>query len=170
MEGKTAFDAPRDRLDAQEIHVLDKIKEHGWFANNVFADEEGPGFSYTMGFWHSLGVPDLITFSLPPETANAIFFDLYDTLKDGRRLNIGVPEYGLIQNDVPLIFLPVDPARFEDHLTWTRWFHAGTPGDALQMVWQTKNGQWPWTPEIREEMAGVQHDMTPGDWLGVVER
>src|SRR5262245_1598505 len=61
---RTALDALTSQLDQHEQDFVAKIREFGWFGTNVFEDAEGPGFSYTTGFWVSLGVPEVIVFSL----------------------------------------------------------------------------------------------------------
>jgi len=122
---KTAFDIDPVELSPQEGAFLDRIRAYVWIATNVFAEEHLPGFSYTTGFYHSLGVPDLIVFSLPSEVTNALFWQAFEDAERGERFMVGQPNVGLFANEVPIVALPVVDARFSDHLTWTRWFHLG---------------------------------------------
>jgi hypothetical protein len=53
----TALDADPGRLDKDEQNFVQRIREHGWLGTHVMPDDEGPGFSYTTGFWLKFGFP-----------------------------------------------------------------------------------------------------------------
>ncbi|MQA27092.1 MAG: DUF4262 domain-containing protein, partial [Micromonosporaceae bacterium] len=44
-----------DRADLDHIDrmTIAHVEEHGWSVVGVLADEECPGWSYTVGLWHS---------------------------------------------------------------------------------------------------------------------
>jgi hypothetical protein len=73
----TALLAPDDKLDAHEKNFVDLVRQHGWFRTSVFAGEAGPAFSYTTGFWVTLGIPEIIVFDLNPENAHNIFWSIF---------------------------------------------------------------------------------------------
>lgn len=166
MVPQTVLEAPRDRFDPQQTRFIQRIEEYGWTGTFVDAGSKGPGFSYTTGFYNSLGVPDLIAFSIPYEPMNEIFWDLYRRQKEGERFALGVPLTDVLGDDVPVVFLPINRARHKDYVTWTTWFHLGRPFDCVQMVWSDKSGRFPWQAGSSGDLRVFQEDMTPGYWSG----
>jgi Domain of unknown function (DUF4262) len=79
----TTLDVDPSKLDEHEQKFISNIREHGWFGTAVFGDEEGPGFSYTTGFWLKFSFPGVITFSLKRELAHDTFWHIYRTLHHG---------------------------------------------------------------------------------------
>ena len=53
------MDAPPDVLDDGEQSFVAKVRELGWFRTSVFGDDEGPGFSFTTGFWVNASQPEV---------------------------------------------------------------------------------------------------------------
>ena len=94
----TALDAPPDALDEGEQSFVAKIKEHGWFRTGVFGDNEGPGFSFTTGFWVNSDQPELIIFRMKDRTAHDVFCDLYRDAKGGKALSVGKRTDALFAN------------------------------------------------------------------------
>ena len=84
---RTALDAPLSALDEHERKFVANIRTHGWHDMRVAPDEEGPGFSYTTGFWLTLGVPEVIVFSLKP--AHDVLWDVFRDIKAGRQIVAG---------------------------------------------------------------------------------
>jgi Domain of unknown function (DUF4262) len=66
---RTALDSDAEKLDEDELTFVNIIREHGWHRMSVSEDEEGPGFSYTTGFWLA-GFPEIIIFAMKPEIAS----------------------------------------------------------------------------------------------------
>jgi hypothetical protein len=95
--------------------------ENRWFGTSVFGDEEGPGFSYTTGFWLNLNFPEVITFSLKREIAHDTFWHIYRTLKSGDVFAIGKPIESIFESGEAAL-LPVPEGQFRDYLGWSRWF------------------------------------------------
>lgn len=80
---RTALDAPTETLDEHERSFVASIREHGWFRTSVFAEEGQPGFSYTTGFWHNTGLPELIVFGLKNEIAHDVLWELFSDAQAG---------------------------------------------------------------------------------------
>lgn len=157
---RTALDAPVTVLDAHEQTFIAKVREHGWFHTHVFPDEEA-GFSYTTGFWINTGFPELIVFSLPQETADAVLWDVYRDLKGGRYWSVGVRIPDLFAN-CDAYLLPVGKQNYRNHLGWSRWFYGGDEFPCLQLVWPDRNGAFPW--ELGSKANG-QPDISPEGWI-----
>lgn len=158
----TALDAPASALDADEQTFVAQVREHGWFCTHVHADDEGPGFSYSTGFWLTLGQPEVILFGIRRETAQAALWSLFRMLQAGRPLRAGVRDEDLF-NDLPAWLEVVDPARYRDYLGWSGWFYGGADFPCLQLVWPDPAGRFPWQG-MDPQYADLQPDLSVAGW------
>jgi hypothetical protein len=160
----TALDAPADALDEDERSFLALIREHGWARRGVFADEEGPGFSYTTGFWVTVNQPELILFGIKDEVVHDVFWDLFHDGKEGRHLPPGTRTDNVFGSS-PVYAFAVAKRHYESFLGWDRWFYAGDDFPCLQLVWPDRAGLFPWEPGADPAFQNSQPDLTDGGWL-----
>jgi hypothetical protein len=165
----TALDANPARLDKHEQNFVEQIRKHGWFGTRVGSDKEGPGFSYTTGFWLKFEFPELILFSLRRDAAQDTFWYMYRELEAGRTFPIGEPT-GEIFQTTAAVLLPVAPQQYRSHLGWSRWFYGNDNFECLQLVWPDVSGDFPWSPGSSEDFRTAQPDLTAGNWSGRRER
>jgi Domain of unknown function (DUF4262) len=152
-------------LDKLEKNMVEKIKEHGWFAMSVApavdSDDPEEWFTYTIGLPHTFGWPELICFGLNKETAYALLSDAIDECKSKGQ----IPVEGMILTDV----IEGWPAKLigggripDNYFGSARWFarYIGTedPPERLQLLWPDKQGVFPDEPGCVE---GVVLDQTP---------
>jgi hypothetical protein len=161
----TALDVDPSKLDKHEQHVVANIREHGWFAHHIGADNEGPGFCYTTGFWLKFGYPELIVFSLRSQTAHNTFWHIYHELEAGWRIPAGA-ETGEIFRNIPAVLLPVAQRHYRDHLDWSRWFYGNDKFECLQLVYPDRDGHFPWSADASADSRTAQPDLTEGNWFG----
>ncbi len=161
---RTALDVPADRLDRHEQDFVAQIREFGWHSMNVFQDEEGPGFSYTTGFWVGLGVPEVILFSLDSQVAHDVLWDVYRDAKNGRQFPVGVRASGIFAN-VDSFLIPVGKQHYAEYLGWSSWFYGGDEFPCVQLVWPDKEGRFPWQAGIEKEFRCLQPDISPDGWV-----
>jgi hypothetical protein len=164
---RTALDTPLSGLDDEERNFVSNITEHGWFGTHVYADDDGPGFSYTTGFWVNLQFPEIIVFSLNGETAHNVLWHIYREIKDGRPLAVGKPLPDIFSG-LDAVLLPVSKSHYEAHLGWARWFYHGDDFPCLQLVWPDKDGVFPWQPGFAPEHEGAQRDLTESGWAAAL--
>jgi len=161
---RTALDMPTDELDQHEQNFVAKIRELGWFSTSVFEDEEGPGFSYSSGFWVNLGVPEVIVFSLGADIAHDVLWDIYRDTKGGRRFPTGARVSDIFAtNDA--VLLPVGKQHYAEYLGWSRWFYRGDEFPCVQLVWPDKAGCFPWQDGFAERFKGLQPDLSAEGWV-----
>ena len=162
----TALDAPPDTLDAQETNFVAQVRNHGWFRTNVFQDEEGPGFSYTTGFWVHLQAPEIIVFSLTSEIAHAVLWDIYRDVSGGASLQVGQRLPSIFAN-IEAVLLPVSKTFYSDYLGWDRWFYGGDDWPCVQLVWPDSSGAFPWEPGYEERFLNSQPNLTGAEWPAI---
>lgn len=158
----TALDVPPNTLNEGEQSFVANIKEHGWFRTGVFGDGEGPGFSYTTGFWVSANQPEVIVFSLQ-SIAHDLFWDLFRDAKSGKALPIGKRTDAVFGNFTAYAF-PVAKKHYREFLGWNRWFYGGDDFPCLQIVWPDRAGRFPWESEFEAEFKSSQPDLTERGW------
>jgi uncharacterized protein DUF4262 len=166
---RTALDANPADLDSDERSFVENIREHGWFGTHVKADEDGPGFAYTTGFWLKFKFPEVILFSLPQKVAHDTFWHLYRILEAGKRFVIGEPEDDIFEGFAAML-LPVAPQQYQHHLGWSRWFYGDDEFPCLQLVFPDSNGHLPWSNEASDSFRATQPDLTAGQWSGRRDR
>jgi hypothetical protein len=165
----TALDANPALLDKHEQNFVEQIRKRGWFGTHVGSDDEGPGFSYTTGFWLKFKFPELIMFSLGGKIAQDTFWHKHNELESGRLFPIGEPSEEVFQNTAAVL-LPVSPQQYRSHLGWSRWFYGNDDFLCLQLVFPDPTGQFPWSPGSSESNRAAQPDLTVGNWSGLRDR
>ena len=164
---RTALDAPPEALDDAEKSFVSKIREHGWFRTGVFGDDEGPGFSYTSGFWVSASQPEIIMFSMKDAIAHDVFWDLFWEAKDGKNLPVG-KKTSVVFANLPAYVFSVARERYSNFLGWNRWFYAGDDFPCLQIVWPDREGVFPWEPNFDLNFAKDQPDLIEHGWVNEI--
>ena len=159
----TALEAPPESLDEAEQKFVASIREHGWFRTSVFGDGDGPGFSYTTGFWSSARQPELIMFGMKSEIAHDVFWDLFHDAKAGRAVPTGVRASGVFAN-LPAYAFQVAVRHYSDNLGWSRWFYGGDDFPCLQIVWPDRAGRFPWENGFDRAFARDQADLSDRGW------
>lgn len=70
--------------DFDEQRVIDDIERYGWHIVGIEADDEGPGFAYSVRMHHTLSHPEVIIFGLNSAEAMAqIINTVGDAVRDG---------------------------------------------------------------------------------------
>jgi hypothetical protein len=160
---KTALDIDLSELDAQETNFVENIKTHGWSATHVLADDEGPEFSYTTGFWYKFQFPELILFSLPNEVAHQIFWNLFNLLAEGGILLPNAPNSEALEGH-DVFLRSVEPRWVSEFLTWTKWFYGQETFEVQQLVWPDKLGNFPWDNGAETAFKIMQPNLTNQVW------
>ena len=160
----TALDVNSTALTEHERNFVAKIREYGFVSTSVAADAEGPGFSYTTGFWLNVKFPEIITFTLANDVAHDTFWYMYKHLKDGGTFKISEPTRELFENSQSLL-LQVNKGEYPEFLGWNRWFYGNDSFKCLQLVWPDREGRFPWDPGASAEFVRDQPDLTKRNWL-----
>jgi hypothetical protein len=163
----TALDAPLSELDDHERSFVSKIREHGWFRTGILADDDGPGFSFTTGFWVNADHPELLMFSMKDEIAHDVFWDLFRDAKKGASLPVGRRTENAFGN-APAYVFRIAERQYRNFLGWSCWFYRGTDFPCLQIVWPDRAGIFPWEPGFDAGFDGLQPDLTERGWANEI--
>ena len=128
-------------------NVDENIKKYGLANIHVFASEESPAFSYTVGFTNQ-DLPEFITFGILPETGQDIFNDLYKRIGEGELFELGVPNNTVIK-DLPVYFFAVSQTQAKEYINAANQYFDRNL-EAIQMVWPDNKGNFPWDKDYNE--------------------
>ncbi len=160
---QTALDAPSESLDRSGHAIVAKVRADGFFRAELFADDLGPGFSYSSGFYVSTGHPEILMFSKKGELSHDVFWNLFRLAKANTPLALGKPTDQVFTTRIAYAF-PIAKRFYADHLSWTRWFYGGDDFPCLQIVWPDHEGVFPWEAKFDPVMVGNQPDLTEHGW------
>jgi hypothetical protein len=160
---RTGIDLAESELNAHEKQIVAAVRSDGWFGTHVTSGEGAPAFSYTIGFWKTLGLPEILTFSLPGKTAHGSFWALYDLCKASGALPIATPVPEIL-NNVDVQFFPLGDTARRKYMLSDTWFYCGDKFPCLQMVWPDFQNVFPWQPGFSSHFEGQQSDETRDGW------
>lgn len=158
-----ALDRDDKDFSDYERKIVQCVREYGWFATSVLADEESLGFTYSIGFEATGSQPEIIMFSI--KHGHDFLGDIYNLMKRGKVFEAGVrvPE---IFRDLDVVFLPVDKSYYSEYPLSARWFYGHENFALWQMVWPDHNGRFPWEDGFDPQYEDAQPDLSSGDWGG----
>lgn len=168
----TALDAPRESLDAAELEVVDNIARYGFHVMNIQTTEadalaqpewrDVPDWTYSIGLYVSFGHPEIVIFSLPPESANAVLQDIADQARDGRELALGAIYDGELRSFPGQRFaLETVASEWSESLFgWACWFYgASTDFPVAQYLWPDSAGRFAWEDGVGEHICQAQRKL-----------
>lgn len=155
-------------MNDYERRVVANVGKYGWHCTSVSGGlvDAKPGFSYTVGLFHSYRQPEFIIFGLEAGISYAILKILADAAAAGEMYALDKACDALVE-DYECVFVEVPRARFNDHVFSASWFYAGRNFPLYQVVWPDREGRYPWneraTPDpLHEQPVLALERVTPG--------
>lgn len=151
---------PAAELSDRRRLVVDHVRDFGWHAVGVLADDEVPAWAYSVGLWHTLSRAEVCVFGLPPQTGMKVINAAGEWLRSGGDLFADEVSSEVLNNhDVAV--RRVDPSWHEDLFGQALGFYRGRTPTFLQLVWPDREGRFPWDEGVDEHCRQVQ----PMLWL-----
>ena len=143
-------------MDDYERNILAHIDEYGCSVTSVF-DPEGnhPPFSYSIGIPKSAAAPELIVVGLESKLSHSLINQYNRRIKAGETFVSGVLYLGFLEG-FAVQFGEVSRAERAERMRSTVWLHGGPDFDALQLIWPSTTGAWPWDPEASAWLRASQ--------------
>jgi Domain of unknown function (DUF4262) len=132
-------------LSEQEISVLKRREEFGWFVDVIAEDANDPEFAYSFGLYKEFGHPEIIIFGLSGETMLRLINDIGSRVRNGAKYYAGGRTADLLEG-YDCAFRPVYPLHYRKTCTWTAWFYRDDTFPAIQLFWPDKENRFPWDP------------------------
>lgn len=143
-------------MNAYEMNLLSHIEKYGCSVTSVF-DPEGhrPPFTYSIGIAKSAAAPELIVVGLESEISLWLVNEYNRRVRAGDAFVPGHSYRGFLEgHDVQ--FVEVAQEHREGYMLSACWLHGGTEFEALQMVWPSTSGVWPWDHEAPDSLRQKQ--------------
>jgi len=135
--------------------LLDDIKEYGLQVLHVMADEEGPGFSYSIGLFKSYGHPEIIMIGLKQQLAHTLINNMAYDIKEGKVFTPFEYEAGIL-DDFDCYLIEVDKSNYDAYVGQAQRYYDGDGFPLLQCVYPTVKGIYPWEDEWPESVKDLQ--------------
>lgn len=119
------------------------VEEHGWSVTGVCADEDQPGWAYSVGVWHTARRPELCIFGLPFDVMGHAINEVTRRARDGTGLDPHAPIEGVLSPG-PLVLRPVHPSWAGTSLFAVANRFYRRPLEFQQLVWPDERGRFPW--------------------------
>ena len=129
------FHWPEPENDFDE-RLISNVKTYGCHVMNIFADESGPGWAFSIGLYVNFGHPEVIIFGLKERTAHLIINDICGRVARGERFEAG-DRSNLLLEGLDVSFVDFALPHYRDHLGYGNWFYSSLPDlyPVLQLVW-----------------------------------
>jgi len=130
--------------DKFEEKAISDINEYGLHIINVMEDEDLPGFSYSVGLWHTYKHPEILIIGLKNELAMWILNEIAHRNKNGLEQLQPQHHYdGFIENH-QCKFFTIPQHHYKNYVGWNLWLYNGDDFPLLQCVWPTTDGVFPY--------------------------
>jgi hypothetical protein len=151
-QNQKALPEPEDDRDTK---LLADILRHGWAIIGVTADEEGPGFAYSIGLFRSYGHPEFFVVGLDKDYMFAMIDDLAGRIKAGNKFD-DLDEVHDVLEKYSCLFRQMERKHYRDYLGYAGWFYQGDGFPVLQCAWPDSKYRYPWHPDFDEKQAARQ--------------
>jgi hypothetical protein len=148
-----------------ERAILRRVRKYGWTSVGVRADAEMSSFTYTIGFWQTLGSPDIVVAGIEDRPADMLLWEAFRGIKSGElTLAEGEPWRGWLQNG-DYVWRQVHPSQWTTSNFGSGFWYNEThpsgrppPPPAFQLVSPDFAGRLPWEAGYDEEIRREQHE------------
>jgi hypothetical protein len=146
-------------MNAGDKKVLSDVKEYGWHVLSVFEDDEGPGFSYTIGLFHTFKHPEVLMMGLDTDFMSGILNNIGDDIRNGKRYEAG-REYPEIVENYKCSFQRINERFYGEYLGTAVRFYKGKAFPALQCIYPDMSGRYPWDEGVNSALLEMQSVLT----------
>ncbi|MEV7007287.1 DUF4262 domain-containing protein [Streptosporangium sp. NPDC051022] len=157
-------------LDEFDRDTMRKVRERGWVVIMVPEDEDGPGWAFTVGLWHTFRSPETAMFGLDIEVMRDCLNTLADEIAAGNGLVADQERDDVIRN-YSVVTRNVDQSWYRSLFGMALHFYQRPPLPFMEVVWPDNAGRFPWdpraTPRLRELQPSLwipKDDHAPGPW------
>jgi hypothetical protein len=132
-----------DQIDPREQKALEDIRTHGCHVIHVLEEGSLPPFSYSVGIQQTSKVPEVMVVGLNRELAHFIVNEYNRRVRLGDEFFSGHADSGFLEG-FDVRFERVAKAHYPTYLGWDLWLYGGAGFEAVQVIYPTTDGIWPW--------------------------
>jgi hypothetical protein len=135
--------------DDSERKVLADIAHYGWLVLNILEEGDNPTWTFTIGLHKAWQHPEFIIVGLKKDVAYAILKTLVDAIKGKRPIDLKLPTNELLHNGA-CCFVEVSRQHYAEYVGFARWYYEGNNFPLYQVVWPSKENQFPWNTQATD--------------------
>lgn len=136
------------------------VQEHGWSVVAISEEHELPGWTYSVGMWHTMRSPEVCMFGLRLRDMHSWINKVGAQVRAGQALQANELRHGVLDG-FPVLVRPVNPSWYPDLLGLAMDFYRRPPLPVMQLIWPDRHGRFPWEPDAGERCRTHQ----PQLWL-----
>ena len=144
-----------DELDDTDRKVLSDISQYGLHIVHIIGEEELPPFSFSIGLFENYSHPEIIIIGLVQELTHSLINDIAHDIKKGKKFE-ALNYYPDILEGFDCYFIEVDIANYREYLGYANWYYNGDSFPAVQCIYPTTKGIYPWQEEWPDNIKGLQ--------------
>ena len=157
--------SPRDpeKLDDGDKKVLSDIERVGWHLVIIPEDEEGPGFAFTIGLFHSFDHPEVAVVGQKMELQEYLLNEIGTQVQSGLRFTPTERYPGLLEGPFDCGFAEIPKNAYNEYLGYAQWYYRDREFPALQCLWPDRQNRIPIDDDFEPRLRDRQPLMTaPG--------
>ena len=138
-----------DLMNEAEKKIVENIEKYGCHITSVFDNTgEEPSFTYSTGIQKSVNAPEVIVIGLPNKLAASVVNNYLKRIKEGETFEVG-KFYPDFLEGFDITFGSVSHENKQKFMLSSCWYYKNT-FEALQLIFPTTTGVWPWDAEADE--------------------
>lgn len=146
--------------DEYERRLVDNVRDHGVHILHIF-DESGEKseFSYTVGLWHTHRHPEILIYGLKKNLRHTLLNNLNCLIGNNRVFLDGMNAKDVIDG-YTCFFQEIPKTHYREHLGRCWWFYEGSDFPAVQMIWPSVQGIYPWDEDADDYLRWTEPILT----------
>ena len=146
--------------DKAERKAVSDIKKYGLHIIHVHEDNNGPGFTYSLGLFENYLHPEIIIIGLKMDLAQVLLNNMAYDIRKGKVFTAGEFHEGVL-DDFLCYFGKVSIPKYAAYVGWGIWFYEGYDFPLIQCVYPTVGGKFPWEKDFPEDSRFYCEMLTP---------
>jgi hypothetical protein len=136
-------------------HLNDNITQYGLQVQHILEDDEGPGFSYSVGLFKNYSHPEIIIVGLKQQLAHTLINDMAHNVREGKVFTALTFDPDILE-DFECYIIQVDKSNYDNYVGQAQNYYGGDNFPLIQCIYPTANGIYPWEAEWPEEIKDLQ--------------
>jgi len=143
--------------DEHDRKLLSDIERVGWHVIHINEDEQGPGYTFSVGFYYTFRQPEILITGLRQEVAHDLLKIAVVQMAGGKTFQ-AFERVSDFAEGYDCAFAPIEFEHYRNYLGYAVWFYRSlpTPFPAVQMVWPDKEGRFPWEADYDKRFLNLQ--------------
>jgi Domain of unknown function (DUF4262) len=144
-----------EKLKQIDEKLANDIEKYGLQVLHVFADETGPGFSYSIGLFETYNHPEILIIGLKQELLHRLINNMAEDIKNGKTY-IPLNFYPDILDGFLCYIVKVDADYYDAYVGQAQRYYQEVDFPLIQCIYPTVKGIYPWEKDWPEEIKDLE--------------